>query len=82
MSLSLCFCLIFIYSVYVTGTMHINQHLSFHVTVNVSDPLSPLSPIPPPPNSPPSLSPLAVVSPLLPSQCSSLSVTPISKSAQ
>lgn len=78
MSLSLCFCLIFIYSVYVTGTMHINQHLSFHVTVNVSDPLSPT----PPSNSPPSLSPLAVVSPLLPSQCSSLSVTPISKSAQ
>lgn len=35
--------------------MHINQHLSFHVTVNVSDPLSPLSPIPPPTLLPPSL---------------------------
>lgn len=41
--------------------MHINQHLSFHVTVNVSDPLSPLSPIPP---IPPQLSSL-----LLSSRC-------------
>lgn len=31
-------CLIFILSVYVTGTRRINQHLSFHVTVNVSCP--------------------------------------------
>lgn len=29
------FYLIFIYSVYVTGTMHINQHLSLHIAVNV-----------------------------------------------
>lgn len=49
----LCFCLIFIYSVYMTGTMHINQHLSFHITVNVSDPFLP--PPPPPPPLPPAL---------------------------
>lgn len=41
--------------------MHINQHLSFHITVNVSDPPSSL----PPPR-------LPSCSPLLPSQCSSL----------
>lgn len=38
--------LIFIPSVYVTGTRRINQHLSFHVTVNVSCPSS-LAPPPP-----------------------------------
>lgn len=31
-----CFCVVFIYLVYVTRTMPINQHQSFHFTVNVS----------------------------------------------
>lgn len=49
---SLCLRLIFIPSVYVTGTRRINQHLSFHVTVNVSccTPPPPLHPLPPSPS--------------------------------